>query len=119
MSGTATVKKHRWLLDSYLLPDFAKTPVSLLAPGELLDVLKNIEREGKNETAHRVRSLAGRIFRYTHALGRAPQGDITASLRDALAPIVVTQHTSVTDSERIGELLLAIDGYDGLAEKRS
>jgi integrase len=85
---------------------------------QLLPVLKRIEQEGKSETAHRVRSLAGRIFCYAHSTGRAPQGDITLSLRDALAPIISTHHASITDPEKVGELLLAIDGYTGLIETR-
>jgi hypothetical protein len=78
---------------------------------ELLPVLKHIEEAGKIETAHRARSLASRIFCYPHATGRAPQGDITQSLRGALAPKVVLHHAAITDPDRVGDLLLSIDGY--------
>jgi len=39
-------------------------------------------------------------------------------MRDALAPIISTHHASITDPEKVGELLLAIDGYTGLTETR-
>jgi hypothetical protein len=73
---------------------------------------------GKNETAHRARSIAGRVFCYAHATGRARQGDITLSLRHALAPVVVEHHPSITNADEVGQLLLAIDSYSGQPETR-
>ena len=112
----ATVKKHRWLVDTYLNPRLGKSPMAQITAQELLPLLKQIEEEGKSETAHRARSLAGRLFCYAHATGRAPQGDVTASLGDALAPVVVAHHAAITDPEAVGDLLLAIDSYTGLPE---
>ena len=114
----ATLKKHRWLVDTYLNPALGTWPMAQLSTQQLLPVLKRIEQEGKSETAHRVRSLASRIFRYAHSTGRAPQGDITISLRDALAPTVVAHHASITDPNAVGDLLLAIDRYFGRTETR-
>jgi integrase len=114
----ATVKKHHWLVDTYLTPSIGKWPMAQITAQQLLPLLKAIEREGKSETAHRVRSLASRIFCYAHSTGRAPQGDITLSLRDALAPTVVAHHASITDPDEVGDLLLAIDSYAGQPETR-
>jgi integrase len=114
----ATRKKHRWLVDTYLNPELGKLPIARISTVQLLPLLKRIEQDGKHETAHRVRSLAGRIFCYAHATGRAPQGDITLSLRDALAPAVVSHHAAITHPEAVGDLLLAIDSYTGLLETR-
>jgi integrase len=112
----ATVKKHRWLVDTYLNPTLGPVPMAQICAEQFLPLLKGIEEQGKSETAHRVRSLASRIFCYAHATGRAPQGDVTVSLRDALAPTVVVHHATITDPEKVGELLLAIEGYTGLPE---
>jgi integrase len=112
----ATIKKHRWLIDIYLNPALGTIPIAQITAQQLLPVLKRIEQEGKNETAHRVRSIAGRIFCYAYATGRAPQGDITVSLRDALAPVVVSHHASITNPDEVGDLLLAIDRYSGQPE---
>ncbi len=114
----ATIKKHRWILDTYLNPALGNWPIAQITAQQLLPVLKRIEQEGKNETAHRVRSIASRIFYYAHSTGRAPQGDITLSLRDALAPVVVAHHASITNPEEVGKLLLAIDRYSGQPETR-
>jgi integrase len=114
----ATVKKHRWIVDNYLNPAFGKSPIAQISAQDFLPLLKGIEEQGKSETAHRVRALASRIFCYAHATGRAPQGDVTVSLKDALAPAVVVHHATITDPEKVGELLLAIDSYTGLPETR-
>jgi integrase len=112
----ATVKKHRWIVDTYLNPALGTWPIAQITAQEFLPLLKGIEEQGKSETAHRVRSLASRIFCYAHATGRAPQGDVTTSLRDALAPAVVVHHATITEPLEVGKLLLAIDRYTGLPE---
>jgi integrase len=114
----ATVKKHRWVVDNYLNPALGNRPIAHISAQDFLPLLKGIEEQGKSETAHRVRALASRIFCYAHATARAPQGDVTVSLRDALAPSVVVHHATITDPEKVGELLLAIDSYTGLPETR-
>jgi hypothetical protein len=80
-----TTKKHRWIVETYLNPKLVQWPMAEITA---LPVLKRIGEEGKIETAHRARALASRIFCYAQATGRAPQGDITQSLRGALAPTV-------------------------------
>ncbi|MGO9515199.1 MAG: tyrosine-type recombinase/integrase [Steroidobacteraceae bacterium] len=113
-----TTKKHRWIVETYLNPKLGKWPLAEITAQELLPLLKRIEEEGKIETAHRARALASRIFCYAQATGRAPQGDITQSLRGALAPKVVSHHAAITDPALVGDLLLAIDSYSGQLETR-
>jgi hypothetical protein len=59
--------------------------VSAITAPELLATLRRIEARGRHETAYRVRAVAGRVFRYAVATGRA-QHDVAADLKDALAP---------------------------------
>lgn len=61
----ATIKKARWFLE--LLDGIAKRPIAAITPHELLDVLKRVERRGHHDTALRLRSFAGRVFRYGFA----------------------------------------------------
>lgn len=96
----------------YLLPYLGSRPVAAITAQELLGVLRRVEARGRNETAHRVRSLAGRILRFAVATGRA-EHDFAADLRDALAPVASRNFASVTDPVKVGELLHAIDGYCG------
>jgi len=71
-----------------------------------------VEVRGRNETAHRVRSLAGRILRFAVATGRA-EHDVAADLKDAPAPVASSNFASVTDPVKVGESLRTIDGYSG------
>ncbi|MDE2136238.1 MAG: tyrosine-type recombinase/integrase [Gammaproteobacteria bacterium] len=99
-------------LKSFLYPYLGNRPVGVISAQELLGALRRIEARGRHETAHRVRALAGRVFRYAVATGRAPH-DVAADLKDALAPVKSRNFASMTDPTRVGELLLAIDSYDG------
>ena len=96
----------------FLYPYVGSRPVKEITAQELLSALRRIEARGKHETAHRVRALAGRVLRFAVATGRAER-DVAADLKDALAPVKSRNFASVTDPARVGQLLRAIDGYDG------
>src|SRR5690606_4912699 len=68
--------------------------------------------EGKVETAHRARSLAGQIFRYATATGR-PNLNPAADLVGLLEPSRGGHFASVTEPAQIGPLLRALYGYEG------
>ena len=99
-------------LRSALYPYLGNRPIAAITAQEVLAALKRIEARGRYETAHRVRALAGRVFRYAVATGRA-QHDVAADLKDALAPVKSKNFASVTDPVRVGELMRAIHGYTG------
>jgi len=107
-----TLKKTKWLLDDWLVKYLGSKPIRTIGAPEILATCRRLEAQGKNETAHRARALAGRVMRYAVATGRADR-DPSADLRGALAPVVVTNHASITDPKKIGELLRAIDDYQG------
>ncbi|HEX7113696.1 MAG TPA: integrase arm-type DNA-binding domain-containing protein [Steroidobacter sp.] len=108
----ATYAKAKWLLESWLLPALGAQPIGEITPAELLGVLRRVESRGIHETAQRAKQLAGRIFRYAIATGRAER-DITADLRGALVPPATRNRAAITEPARVGELLRAIDGYIG------
>jgi integrase len=95
-----------------LYPALGARPITDIRASDLLRVLRRLEDRGIHETAHRVRSLFGRVARYAIATGRADR-DITADLKGALTPVAVTNFAAVTEPRRICELLRAIDGYQG------
>jgi integrase len=107
----ATRDKIEWLM-GLIFPHVGNRPVATLEPPDILEVLRRIEARGKHETAHRARALVGKVMRYAIATSRATR-DPAADLRDALAPVEVTNHASIKDPARVGELLRAIDGYRG------
>jgi len=110
--AASTMDKRQQRFDSFIFPYVGSKPISTITAPEFLAVLRRVESRGANETAHRLRSESGQIFRYAIATGRALR-DITADIRGALAPVVVTSHAAITEPARIGELLRAIDGYKG------
>ncbi len=107
-----TLTKKRWLLD-FAYPAFGHRPIGEITAPEILSVLRRVEARGRYETARRLRSTCGTIFRYAIATGRAER-DPSADLRGALTSPKVNHRSAIVDPVGIGALLRAIDGYDGL-----
>lgn len=87
-------------------------PFADLAPPDVLDVLRRVEKRGALETAHPLHANIGQACRYAVATGRA-QRDVSADLRGALPPVQVEHMASITDPKQVAELLRSIDGYQG------
>lgn len=106
-----SVKRERRLIEKGLA-GIGDIPIAEVTAPILLASLRKLEKRGVVETAHRARSLAGRVFRYAIATGRAqrnPADDLTGALEQPQ-----TKHfASVTDPEKIGELLRALYTYQG------
>jgi integrase len=107
-----TLGKKRWLLD-FAYPLIGDRLVDKITAPELLSVLRRVEARGRYETARRLRSTCGMVFRYAIATGRAER-DVSIDLRGALTTPKVTHRAAIVDPAGIGALLRAIDGYDGL-----
>ncbi|MGH8296438.1 MAG: tyrosine-type recombinase/integrase [Steroidobacteraceae bacterium] len=109
---SATLEKARWTLDSLINPYIGTTPIKALTPPAVLEVLRKLEARGKHDTAHRTRQRISQVVRYAIATGRC-ESDPTRDLRGALTPVEVTSRAAVTEPGKVGELLRAIDGYQG------
>lgn len=70
-----TLRKARWFLQ-LLAPKIGSRPIMEITPPELLAALRTVEGRGNLETARRMRSFAGRVFRYGIATGRADVPEI-------------------------------------------
>jgi len=97
---------------SLLEGDLGNRPITEIKPADLLESLQKIESKGHLETARRMRSFAGRVFRYGVATSRAT-ADPSNLLRGALVAPKVTHHSAILEPKAVGELLRAIDGYQG------
>lgn len=109
--SAVTIGKLRWLL-GFAYPDIGDRPIAEISTLELLSVLRGVEARGRHESARRMRSVCGRVFRYAIATGRASH-DLSADLRDALTTPKVTHRAAITDAKQVGALLRAIEGFDG------
>lgn len=87
-------------------------PIADLAPPDVLEALRRVEKRGALETAHRLRANISQVCRYAVATGRATR-DVTADLRGALPPVQAEHMAAITEPKQVTELLRAIDGYHG------
>ena len=108
----ATRKRAKSILNNYLIPWLGTRPIADIPPQELLAVLRRAESKGTLDSAHRARQIAGQVFRYAVATGRARR-DPSGDLKGALTPKTEHNHAAITNPEEVGRLLLAIDGFSG------
>ena len=106
----STEKRQNALLEKDLLPHLGKRPIADIKAPELLKTLRKIESRGAIETAHRAKRLAGQIFRYAVATGRAER-DPSVDLKDALTQPTRTHFNSITEPAEVGPLIAAINNY--------
>jgi len=112
----ATIKKANWFRD-LLDRDIGHRPISEITPQELLHSIRRAEKRGHHETALRLRSFAGRVFRYAMATVRTDRNP-SEVLRGAFT-IPKTKHRSaIVEPGLVGELMRSISSYNGRPETR-
>lgn len=107
----ATANKNEYLL-ALLSPSIGNLPVTEIMPTDVLAALRKVEAKGTLESARRAMQLAGGVFRYAVATARLGS-DPTRDLRGALTAPSTKPRAAILDSGKLGELLRAIDGYQG------
>ncbi|WGW03647.1 tyrosine-type recombinase/integrase [Tropicibacter oceani] len=112
----ATMAKTEWLLDM-ACADFGKWPITDITSPAILTCLRKVEAKGNYETAKRLRSKIGGVFRYAIANGLA-ETDPTQALKDALVRAKPTPRAAITDPKALGGLLRAIDAFEGQTTTR-
>ena len=98
------------LLQKDLFPYIGSLPVSQVTSPDLLRALRRIEHRGAVNTAHRAKQIAGMVFRYAVATGRAER-DPSFDLKGALAQPTKTHFKSITEPAEVGPLIAAINNY--------
>lgn len=99
-------------LERDVFPWLGVRPIAEITAPELLSVLRRIEERGAKDTAHRALQNCGQIFRYAVATGRAER-DPSGDLRGALPPVKHEHYAAITEPVKVGELLRAIDAFQG------
>ncbi len=105
------VRAVKLRLKNHVFPWLGSRGISEITPPEILAVLRRIESRGTIETAHRVRTHLGMIFRFAISTGRAER-DPTADLRGAIPASKPKHMAAVTDPKQLGGLLRAISTYN-------
>ncbi len=99
-------------LERDVFPWIGTQPIAEIKAPELLAVLRRVETRGTLDTVHRIRTICGQIFRYAVASGRAER-DPSGDLKGAIPPPQEGHMAAITEPAKVGELLRAIDGYQG------
>ncbi len=107
----ATAVRSEYLL-SLLTPALGAIPIAKIEPADVLLALRKIEGKGNLESARRTLQLASAVFRYAVSTARL-SSDPTRDLRGTLTAPTVTHYAAITEAKSVGELLRAIDGYEG------
>ena len=110
--SASTIKQLRLRLGKYVYPRIGNMPIVKIGVADFRGVLTPIGKRGTHETAHRVRSVCERIFRYAIATERATR-NIAADLKGTIAPTESKGFAAITEAKPFGELLKAIDQYEG------
>lgn len=96
-------------LERDLFPSIGAFPVEEINEGLLLSALREVEKRGAIETAHRLRQRAEKVFRFAAGAG-APNTNPAVNVRDALKPVPPKKrYPALTEVKQIQELVRAVD----------
>ena len=115
--AAATLRKFEWFM-SFTLPALGSRPINEITAREILVVLKEVEARGIHETARKLRTAIGDVFRYAIATARA-ENDPTIALRGALVTPTAKPRAAIVAPKAFGGLLRAIEDYQGALETRA
>lgn len=113
----ATIAKTEWLL-GMANASLGSRPIADITAREILVPLRKVEASGHYETARRLRSVIGRVFRFAIATDRADV-DPTLALKGALIQPTPTPRAAITDLARLRGLVRAIEAYEGQPTTRA
>jgi len=99
-------------MENDLFPPIGHLPIKSITAPTLLEALRVIEKRGAIESAHRTKQIAGQVFRYAIATGRADR-DPTPDLKGALQPPAKKHHAAITTPKEAGLLMTSIDHFNG------
>ena len=90
-------------------PEIGRKPVNEITAPMIQKCLRKVEAKGNFQTARRMRSTIGTIFRYAIATG-VGETDPTFALRGALIKDKTTPCAAITERAALGGLMRAIGG---------
>jgi integrase len=100
------------LMVNDLFPYIGRTPLRELSAPEVLMHARRVEARGAVETAYRALKIAGMVFRFGVQQNYCDR-DPTHDLKGAIVLPVARHRAAVIDPSKLGELLRAIDVYQG------
>lgn len=98
-------------LEQYIYPEVGAIPIAEITIPDIVHTIEIIGKDGRIETAKRMKQMMGQVFRYAQQKGlieHNPAGDI----RDVL-PTTKEKHHACISMEELPGLLKSMDDYSG------
>ena len=109
-----TLKKQLNAMEKDFYPIIGNKSIDTIERGELIKIAQTIQKRGAVETAHRLLNLCGQIWRYALQLDKVKHNIVAdISKNDVLQSFSHTPMRTITDPQRIGELMRALSAYHG------
>ncbi len=99
-------------IEADLFPAIGSTPINAIEPPEVLRAVRAVESRDAVVLAGRLLQVAGQIFRYAVASGRAVR-DPTQDLKGALKAPGAQKHRSALKAAELPDFLKALSNYQG------
>lgn len=101
-------------LEKDVFPWIGKKPIVEIKASEIKAILDRVKDRGVVETARRIKTIIGQVYRHAIKTDRAMY-DLTAGLKGHLPSVKDTRKhmAAITDPKELAPLLRAIDGYSG------
>lgn len=110
----STYIRYERALKRDFYPFIGAMPIDKVTRGDLVSIATYVQQRGALETAHRYLNLCNQIWKYALQFDKVEHnivGDIDKTI--ALKKFTNKEYKTITEPKRIGELLIAIDGYTG------
>lgn len=109
-----TLKKQENAMKKDFYPIIGNKFIDTIERAELVRIAQTIQERGATETAHRLINLCGQIWRYALQLDKVKHNIVAdISKADVLQSFSHTPMRTITDPQRIGELMRALHDYHG------
>lgn len=105
-----TLQKIGWILGK-VDGDLSQRPIQEITTRDIVRVLKREEAAGNLETARRMRTVLGEVFRYAMQHGLITSDPVQAT-RGAIAHPQPRNHPAIIDPQELAKLLRLIDEYN-------
>lgn len=110
----STQRRNEFVWDKLYMA-IGNYPITEITATQILDACRLYEKQGKTDSAKRMRSKASQVYRYAIALGLC-QFNVADQISGILKTGKVKHRSAITDAESLGRLLVNIDQNFGRGE---
>lgn len=107
--SAVTIAKNEWIIGK-LRPELGSLPMTSIGTPDIIKVLSKEADAGNLETAKRVRTFIGEVFRFAAQHGLVTH-DPVAATRGAIAVAKAKHHSAILEPAAFGDLLRRVDDY--------